>query len=266
MRVTVNERRMEVEEGLTLASLRDTCKHGADVLVVNGHPSDQDTVLEEGDEVVLIRKGEIPSLSELESLMMARHTPGVHARLRSATVGIAGIGGLGSHVAVALARSGIGRLVIADHDVVEPSNLNRQMYGIDHLGMSKVEALQQVLLGANPFVVVEIHEVLLDEANSMAVFSGCDVVVECLDRAEAKAMFISTILSGMPGTPVVAASGLAGTGPANDIVTRNEGDLYICGDGVSGIRPGTGLMAPRVMVCAGHQANQVLRLLLEKSC
>jgi sulfur carrier protein ThiS adenylyltransferase len=262
MRVLVNERQMNLEDGLTLDQLKRSVRPDADVLVLNGFPAKPGSPIRDGDRVVLIKKGEIPPISELEALMMARHTPGVHAILKGAIVGIAGVGGLGSHVALALARSGIGRLVIADHDVVEPSNLNRQEYCIDHLGMKKVHAMEQVLLKANPFVMVDAHDICLDEENARDVFGDCSVVVECLDDAAMKAELISSVLSGLPGVKVVAASGLAGSGPANDIVTRRHGRLYICGDGVSGVAPGRGLLATRVMVCAGHQANQVVRILL----
>jgi sulfur carrier protein ThiS adenylyltransferase len=262
MRIIVNEREMRFREGAVLDMVRTSVKPDADVMVLNGFPGRPTTPVREGDRVVLIRKGEIPPISELEALMMARHSPGVHERLKSSTVGIAGVGGLGSHVALALARSGVGRLVIVDHDVVEPSNLNRQEYCIDHLGMKKVHAMEQVLLRANPFVAVEAHDLSLDEESAKEVFRDCDVVVECLDDATMKAELISAVLSGLPGARVVAASGLAGSGPANDIVTRRHDRLYICGDGKSGIGPGVGLLATRVMVCAGHQANQVVRLLL----
>ena len=262
MRLLVNERQMDLKDGLTLDQLRMAVKPEADVMVINGFPSQPGQTVHDGDKVVLIRKGEIPPISELEVLMMARHTPGVHAKLKEATVGIAGVGGLGSHVALALARSGVGRLVIVDHDVVEPSNLNRQEYCIDHLGMKKVHAMEQVLLRANPFVAVDAHDMFLDEETSREVFRDCDVVVECLDDATMKAEIISSLLSGLPGVRVVAASGLAGSGPANDIVTRRHERLYMCGDGVSGVAPGKGLLATRVMVCAGHQANQAVRIIL----
>jgi len=262
MHVLVNERPTEVEDASSIGGIRDGIKPDADVLVLNGFPSPPGTKVKEGDRIVLIRKGEIPPISELEALMMARHSPGTHERLKSATVGIAGVGGLGSHVALALARSGVGRLVIVDHDVVEPSNLNRQAYSIDHLGMKKVRAMEQILLQANPFVCVDAHECALDERNAPVIFADCDVVVECLDDASSKAELISSVLSNLPNSLVVAASGLAGHGPANEIVTRRHERLYVCGDGKSGIAPGKGLMATRVMVCAGHQANQVVRLLL----
>ncbi len=142
-------------DGLTLGAVADLYKAGADVLILNGFPAPADTALSDGDELFLIRRGEVPTEEELEYLMAARHTPGVHARLKRAVVGIAGVGGLGSSVAVALARVGVGRLMIADFDVVEPSNLNRQQYFIDQIGSYKVEALASNLRRINPYVTVE---------------------------------------------------------------------------------------------------------------
>ncbi|MFC1836822.1 ThiF family adenylyltransferase, partial [Thermodesulfobacteriota bacterium] len=147
--IRLNEESRSVPEGITVGDLRDKEKPGADVLVVNGFPSGPDKVLRGGDQVVLIQRGEAPKADELEALMMARHTPNVHARMKVATVGIAGLGGLGSNVAIALARMGVGKLILADFDVVEPSNLNRQQYAIEHLGMLKTQACAQILEGIN---------------------------------------------------------------------------------------------------------------------
>jgi sulfur carrier protein ThiS adenylyltransferase len=263
MHIRLNEKLIAIPEGTTLAELAESRKPGADVLILNGFPAPGTSPLADGDTVFLITRGEQPDAEELESLLAARHTPGVHARLKSATVGIAGVGGLGSAVAVALARVGVGRLIIADFDVVEPSNLNRQQYFIDQLGLYKVDALAQNLRRINPYVTVDSHRVLLDQDNIPAIFAPCPVVVEAFDRADMKAMLVDTLLGGMQGVTVVAASGLAGYGPNNDIVTRRVSSrLFLVGDTVSEARPGSGLMAPRVGIAASHQANQVLRILL----
>lgn len=262
MRVIINEKEREVPEGSTLEDIRRSFKPDADVVVLNGFPGNPELKVDESDRVMLIKKGEIPPISELESMMMARNAPGTYDRLKNSTVGVAGVGGLGSHVAISLARAGVGNLLLVDHDVVEPTNLNRQMFGIDHIGMKKVDAMEHILLQANPFVKVEKHDLYLDDYNSSEVFQDCDVVVECLDDASAKAELISSLLSHLEHVKVVGASGLAGFGPANDIVTRRSDRLYMCGDGISGCAPGMGLVSSRVMVCAGHQANQTIRILL----
>jgi sulfur carrier protein ThiS adenylyltransferase len=263
MNIRINEQDAVVAENVTLASLAESFKPGADVLILNGFPATTGTPVRDGDEVFLIRRGELPGQDELEALMAARHTPGVHKRLKAATVGIAGVGGLGSAVAVALARVGVGRLVIADFDVVEPSNLNRQQYFIDQIGLPKVAALAANLQRINPYVAVEPHPILLDPTNIPEIFSACSIVVEAFDRADMKAMLVDTVLAQMAGVTVISASGLAGYGPNNAITTRRIADrLYLCGDGASEAQPGSGLMAPRVAIAAGHQANQVIRVIL----
>lgn len=263
MNVRINEHAAVIEAGLTLGAAAERTKPGADVLILNGFPAPADTVLHDGDELFLIRRGEVPTEDELEGALAARHTPGVHARLKRASVGIAGVGGLGSAVAVALARIGVGRLVIADFDVVEPSNLNRQQYFIDQIGSYKVDALTENLRRINPYVTVETHCVLLGPNNIPDIFSGCSLVVEAFDRADMKAMLVNTVLEAMPQVTIIAASGLAGYGSNNSIATRKVTKrLYLVGDSVSEAAPGNGLMAPRVGIAASHQANQVVRILL----
>lgn len=263
MQIHVNEKSVVTTDRLTLGDIARTHRTGADVLIINGFPGTADTEVNDGDEIFLIRRGEVPTEKDLEYLMAARHTPGIHARLKQSSVGIAGAGGLGSAVAVALARIGVGRLVIADFDVVEPSNLNRQQYFVDQIGFLKVEALSENLKRINPYVATESHPVILNHENIPVIFASCSVVVEAFDRAEMKGMLVDTVLSRMPGTTVIAASGLAGYGPSNDIITRRvAARLYLVGDEVSEARPGSGLMAPRVGIAAAHQANQVVRIIL----
>lgn len=262
MKIYVNERAIETNAD-TLFALRDQLKPDADIVICNGFPVDDNATLQEGDRVVLIRRGEIPAAEDLEALLVARHTPGVHEKVRNAVVGIAGAGGLGSAVAVALARIGIGGLIVADFDIVEPSNLNRQQYFIDQLGQPKVEALADNLRRINPYVRVEPHQIRLTPDNVPAVFAEVDVLVEAFDRADQKAMLLESFRISCPHKPVVAASGLAGYGPANTVITRRRGEnFYLVGDETSAARPGQGLMAPRVGIAAHHQANAVLRLLL----
>jgi sulfur carrier protein ThiS adenylyltransferase len=261
--IRINEKPVQAPDGITLAALALLHKASADVCIVNGFPAPPGTVIHEGDEIFLITRGEVPTEEDLEALMSARHTPGVHTRLKNASVGIAGVGGLGSAVAVALARVGVGRLVIADFDVVEPSNLNRQQYFIDQIGSLKVDALTANLQRINPYITVEPHPVLLDPENIPQIFADCSIVVEAFDRADMKAMLVNCVLETMPHSAVIAASGVAGYGPNNSIVTRKISHrLYLTGDTVSEAAPGNGLMAPRVGIAASHQANQVIRLIM----
>jgi sulfur carrier protein ThiS adenylyltransferase len=263
MRIHVNEKAVEVAADSSLAAIRAEFKPTADLIIVNGYPVDERHPLVAGDRVVLISRGAIPSAAELETLLVARHTPGVHARVKQARVGIAGVGGLGSAIAVALTRLGIGELIIADFDVVEPSNLNRQQYFVDQLGMPKVAALAENLRRINPYVSVITHTLRLTRENIPGLFAEVDVMVEAFDAAAQKALLVESFLTMVPGRPLVAASGMAGFGPSNTILTRRAGTyLYLVGDEVTAAAPGSGLMAPRVGIAAHHQANCVLRLLL----
>jgi len=192
----------------------------------------------------------------------AHRDPAVLAVLRQSSVGIAGAGGLGSNVAVSLARAGVGRLVIADLDRVEPSNLNRQQYFVDQVGERKVEALRENLLAINPYSLYEIHDIRVNRRSAMTIFARVDVLVEAFDKAAAKEMLIETALAKFPGRPLVAASGLAGFGGNSRVRSRRLGNLYICGDESSQCPRGISPMAPRVALVAAMQANLVVELLV----
>lgn len=184
--------------------------------------------------------------------------------LQEAHITIAGAGGLGSNVAIALARSGIGHLTLIDFDNVEPSNLNRQQFKISQIGMPKVLALQQNLLEFNPFIAVTTLNVKVTPANIAVCFADCDIVCEAFDDPAAKAMLLDGITQHFPNKPLVMGNGLAGIHSANTIKTTHPlPNVYICGDGMTA--GNEGLMAPRVMTCAGHEANVILRLLMHRS-
>ena len=200
---------------------------------------------------------------DLERAFDSRFPPEIKERLRAASVAVAGLGGLGSNIAAMLARSGIGRLFLVDFDVVDVTNLNRQLYLIPHVGMAKTEAMLQILKDINPWLDVRTERVRVTKENAAALFGGFPYVCEAFDRPEEKAMLVNTLLRECPGTTVISGSGMAGYGDANLIKTEQRfGRLYLCGDGVTDIGAGMGLMAPRVAVCAGHQANKVLQLIL----
>lgn len=264
IQIKLNEQLINIGEGQTLFDVRDLKHPEADVVILNGAAMGNDSPLTEGDEVCLIQRGKPPSKDELEALMVARHTPGVHEKVKAATVGIAGLGGLGSAIAIALARIGIGRLILADFDVVEPSNLNRQQYFVDQLGMLKTDALEQNLQRINPYVVVETHAVRLVPENILSVFDGVDVMIEAFDRADQKVMLMQTFVPGCPDVPFITASGLAGYGSEDSIrISRMGKSIYVVGDLETGARPGCGLMAPRVGIAASMQANLALRLIVD---
>jgi sulfur carrier protein ThiS adenylyltransferase len=261
--VRVNERDQQIPPETRILDLKAALYPAADLVIRNGFPISEDIPLTEGDEVIFIEKGKTPDARELECLMVARHSPGVHRKVKRSTVGIAGVGGLGSQVAIALARIGVGTLILADYDVVEPSNLNRQQYFIGQIGMPKVDAMRENLQKVNPYVRVITHRTVLTPQNVKTIFGEADIVVEAFDKAEEKAMLINAISESMPDTYIVAASGVAGYGDNNAIqTTQFSSKIFIVGDQRSAAGPGIGLMAPRVGIAAHHQANTVLRIIL----
>ncbi len=183
-------------------------------------------------------------------------------RLARTRVGIIGLGGLGSNVAWMLVRAGVGALVLADPDAVEAGNLDRQFYFLDQVGLAKTDALAANLLRIRPDVRLELHRVRVTGENVAAIFGGCNAIVEAVDAAETKAAVIATCCDALPDTPLVAASGIAGTGPADRVVTQRLGEaVWLCGDAETPA-DGHALVAPRVALVAAHQALAVVRVLL----
>jgi sulfur carrier protein ThiS adenylyltransferase len=189
----------------------------------------------------------------------------VFFEIKNSIVGIAGLGGLGSNVAVALTRLGLGKLIIADFDIVENSNLNRQQYYLDQVGRPKVDASTDNLKRINPHIDIQAHRIRLTATNIPEIFAKADVIAECFDRSEQKQMLVETVLTRMEKTVVVSVSGLAGYGKSNDIVTRRLSKRHILvGDGVSAARPGVPLTAPRVGIAAHHQANAIVEIMVDE--
>ncbi len=246
---------------VTLFELCQPTKHH--VVILNGFQTDTDQPLKNGDLVTVIEKGVFPPEEQLEMMMAARHTPHVHEHLKKGCVAIAGLGGLGSNIAMMLARIGVGHLLLVDFDIVEPSNLNRQHYFIRHLGQKKTEALKQQIQEVNPFIDVLTKHVRVTSDNVLSLFKDYPIVCEAFDRPDSKALLVNTLLENIPDTWIVAASGMAGYESSNMIRTKKlMSHLIVCGDFTTEAREGQGLMAPRVQICAGHQANMILRLLL----
>lgn len=186
----------------------------------------------------------------------------IREKLKNATVGIAGCGGLGSNCAISLARVGVGKLIIADFDTIDRSNLNRQYFFFDQIGRKKVYALRENILRIDPGVSVEAHDVRIDAGNLEEIFGECQVIVEAFDQAEEKLMLVEEILDRMPDKYVVTAVGLAGWGRNNLLKMRRSGNLYICGDEVSEVSDNLPPLGPRVGIVANMEANQVLEILL----
>jgi len=193
----------------------------------------------------------------------AMNEQAMRARLAASRVAIVGCGGLGSNVAAMLLRSGVRTLTLIDFDVVEESNLNRQLFFRDQIGRPKTEALAETLLRIDPGALLTLHTRRVTADDVADLVRDADVVVEAVDRADTKAMIVNTLMETLPDTPLVTASGLAGFGPANDVVTQRPCDnLYLVGDLESDVTAGHALFASRVMVAAAHEAHAVIRRLL----
>lgn len=204
----------------------------------------------------------IPTKEELQQALEERNGKELQEKFARATVAVCGLGGLGSNIAVSLARAGIGKLILIDFDRVDISNLHRQQYKAAQIGMHKTEALTASLLEISPYITLETHTVRITEENLVELLSEADIICEAFDRAEAKAMLVNGVLETMPEKYLVAASGMAGLGGANDIRTRKVMKrFYLCGDEMSDVAEGIGLVSSRVMLCAAHQAHTVLRIL-----
>jgi sulfur carrier protein ThiS adenylyltransferase len=197
------------------------------------------------------------------SHIFKRNVPGITDILLNKTIGIAGLGGLGSNVAVSLVRSGVGKLIIADYDRVEPSNLNRQFYFLGDIGKKKTDALSVYLKGINPGVILETIYLKLSRSNVCEIFKNTDLLIEAFDKAEEKAWLIETWNDCFPTKPIIVASGLAGYGKTEMLTIERSGNIYICGDGKS--ESSIGLNAARVAIVANMQANKAIEILVNSN-
>ncbi|MBQ8897483.1 MAG: thiamine biosynthesis protein ThiF [Clostridia bacterium] len=199
---------------------------------------------------------------EWDKALTGRHGEKLQKRFSSATVALCGLGGLGSNIALSLARAGVGKLILIDFDRVDVTNLHRQQYKASQVGMNKTDALFENLREIAPYTRIETHTLKITEENAVPLLLGADIVCEAFDCAEAKAMLTDTVLEKLPDRFLVAASGMAGLGSANSIRTRKITDrFYLCGDGQSDVSSEGSLISSRVTLCAAHQAHTVLRIL-----
>lgn len=204
----------------------------------------------------------VPSREVMREALNIRHGEELQNKISAARVAVCGLGGLGSNIAIALARAGVGHLHLIDFDRVDLTNLNRQQYAVGQLGQYKTDALRETLSLVSPYCDVTCDTVQVTEENLPDLLKTEDYICEAFDRAEAKAMLVSGVLEHFPEKYLVAASGLAGLGSANTIQTRRVSKrFYLCGDGTSDSSVGLGLVASRVLVCAAHEANMILRLI-----
>ena len=207
----------------------------------------------------------MPAQKEIRECLELRHGREIQRKLANARVAVCGLGGLGSAIAIALARTGVGHLHLIDFDRVDLSNLNRQQYAVEQLGMPKTDAMAEEIRRFSPYAELKLDFIKLAEENIEELLKEDSYICEAFDQPEEKAMLTNTVLTQMPDKFLIGASGMAGYGQSNMIKTRPiTGRYYLCGDGVSEISETCALMAPRVMICAAHQANMVIRLILGK--
>lgn len=199
---------------------------------------------------------------ELRQAQVKKQGEALQEKLEKATVAICGLGGLGSHVAVLLARAGVGKLILIDYDRVELTNLHRQQYKVSQVGKYKAEALEENLKEIAPFVELEVHNEKVEKDIMNRLLQKADIVCEAFDNAETKAMLVNHVLENMPEKYMVAASGMAGSGDANEITTKKiTSHFYLCGDGVSDVEKETVLLPTRVALCATHEAHKILQII-----
>lgn len=204
----------------------------------------------------------VPTKEEMQKALAGRVGRDLQEKLAGSTVAVCGLGGLGSNIAVALVRAGVGKLILIDFDRVDIANLNRQQYMAKQVGQKKAEALAENLREISPYAGIYPQVQRLGEDNYMALLRKADVICEAFDAAVEKSKLVNFVTEHMPKKYLVAASGMAGLSSPNRIVTRKiTGHFYLCGDGESDIAEGESLFAPRVMLCAAHQAHTVLRII-----
>ena len=204
----------------------------------------------------------IPSREEWIAALVERHGEERQNAFLNATVAICGLGGLGSNIATALTRAGVGKLILIDFDKVDITNLNRQQYKMSQLGKYKTESCLENIREISPYTEAIIHTVKLTEENIPELLGEADIICEAFDKADQKAMLVNTVLETFPDKYMLSGTGMAGFGSANTIQSRKVfGKFYLCGDEKSDVNDGIGLVASRVMVCAAHEAHMVLRIL-----
>ena len=207
----------------------------------------------------------LPTKEEWIKALTERHGEELQQAFSSAVVAICGLGGLGSNIAIHLARAGIGKLILIDFDRVDITNLHRQQYKANQIGIYKTKALVDNLREINPYIELEEHTERITEDNAMKLLQDTDIICEAFDDAECKAMLTNTVLSELPDKYLVAASGMAGMGTTNSIKTRRiTSRFYLSGDETSDVSNDIGLVAPRVALCATHQAHTVLRIIAKQ--
>ena len=196
--------------------------------------------------------------------LLSANPEGVADSLKDKHVFIGGAGGLGSNVATLLVRAGVGHITVVDYDVIDPSNINRQQFFYDQIGLVKVDALKENLERITPFVSINaISEKLTSENFDQLIPGDCDIIFECFDNPVCKADIVRFCMAKRRSIPVIAVSGIAGAGTAANIAVKNIcSNLYMIGDDESAVEDGLGTLASRVMIAASLQAHTAISLLI----
>lgn len=264
MNIILNGKKVEIEKPVSIKELIKIKNISADVFIINSFPVSIDHIVFENDNVTLIKKGVMPTYEELEYMIISRQGLDLYNKLKKAKVVIAGIGGLGSHAAASLVRIGVGNIKIIDFDVVEPSNINRQFYFIDQIGMQKTEALTINLKRINPYVNITFSNTYLAEENIINELKNHNVILECFDNPLSKMLLVEKCIKELPESYIIGASGVAGYYNTEDIKIKKLGkNCIIVGDFEHEATFNESLMAPRVSVCANIQANEAVKYLLK---
>ncbi len=264
MKLFVNGVETSIDKPLNLLQLSKLLNMEADIFIVNSFPNDTSYTVKENDNISFIKKGTLPKREHLEYLLNCRQGITITNVLKNSKVVICGCGGLGSNVAVSLARSGIGYIKLIDFDVVEPSNINRQCYFINQIGEYKTNALKNIITEINPYINVDVSNILLDESNIIDEVGGFQVILECFDNVKSKLMLIEKCTAMLSNSFIIGASGVAGYFDTDIIKIKKLGvNALIVGDFENEAGENIPLMAPRVAVAAAIQANETLKYLLK---
>ena len=164
---------------------------------------------------------------QFEKALEERQTAEIRSRLKEGCVAIAGLGGLGSNIALMLARTGIRKMLLADFDHVDISNLNRQAYTMDQIGIAKTKAMEQLIRQVNPWIELEFFQGKVTRNNAAEIFDRYPIICEAFDRAEEKAMLVHAVLEEMPKSVVISGSGMAGSYSSNLVQTRKVMIVFI---------------------------------------
>ncbi len=181
--------------------------------------------------------------------------------IQSKKIGIAGAGGLGSNVAMILVRSGFTKIEIFDYDSIDASNLNRQQYFINEIGLDKVGCLTEHLFNINPDIHIQSIKAKWTRDNAHSFFSNCDFIIEAFDQADWKYQFINYYQPS--GIPIISGNGMAGLFEKQPMFVRKLDNVYFVGDSTTDTALGHPPMAPRVTACAAKMAEIILDLTLE---